>query len=160
MKKACPSGAPAERWRPAQVYGHPASPVDGAAGPRYNSLVPIYEFRCGGCGRRVSVFQRSISAPLAASCPHCGGADLRRLVSRFAVVRGEDALLDDMDDDSLLAGVDESDPRSMAAWARKMGSRFGEDLGPEFDEMVERMEGGEMPDEGGDDESGGGLDEL
>ena len=122
--------------------------------------MPIYEFRCQACRRRVSVFQRSISAPLNAACPHCGSADLRRLVSRFAVVRGEDALLDGMDDESLLSGVDENNPRSVAAWARKMGSRFGEDLGPEFDEMVERMEEGEMPDEEAGDESGVGLDEF
>ena len=122
--------------------------------------MPIYEFRCQGCGRRVSVFQRSIGAPVNAVCPHCGGTSLRRLVSRFAVVRGEDALMDDMDDDSLLAGVDENDPKSMASWARKMGSRFGEDLGPEFDEMVERMEAGEMPDEGGAEGNGGDFDEI
>jgi len=121
--------------------------------------VPIYEFRCQGCGRRVSVFQRSIEAPLNATCPRCGGAKLQRLVSRFAVVRGEEALMDDLDDDSLLAGVDENDPKSVAAWARKMGSRFGEDTGPEFDEMVERMEAGEMPDEEGADD-GGDFDDL
>jgi putative FmdB family regulatory protein len=123
--------------------------------------MPIYEFRCQACGRRVSVFQRSVSAPLNAVCTHCGGTNLRRLVSRFAVVRGEDALLDSMDDESLLAGVDENDPRSVAGWARKMGSRFGEDLGPEFDEMVDRMEAGEMPDEGavGDGDDFGG-DEI
>jgi hypothetical protein len=42
-----------------------------------------------------------------------------------------------------------------------MGSRFGEDLGPEFDEMVDRMEAGEMPDEGavGDGDDFGG-DEI
>jgi len=122
--------------------------------------MPIYEFRCQACGRPVSIFRRSISAPLNAACPHCGGSDLRRLVSRFAVVRGEDALLDGMDDDSLLAGVDESDPRSVAAWARKMGSRLGEDLGPEFDEMVERMEAGEMPDEEAGGEDGGDFAEI
>jgi putative FmdB family regulatory protein len=122
--------------------------------------MPIYEFRCQACGRRVSIFQRSISASLNAACPQCGGTDLRRLVSRFAVMRGEDALLGEMDDDSLLAGVDENDPRSVAAWARKMGSRFGEDLGPEFDEMVERVEAGEMPDEEAGGENGGDFDEL
>jgi putative FmdB family regulatory protein len=122
--------------------------------------MPIYEFRCEACGRRVSIFQRSINAPFNAACPHCGGTNLRRLVSRFAVVRGEDALLDGMDDESLLAGVDENDPRSVASWARKMGSRMGEDLGPEFDEMVERMEAGEMPGEEGNDGNGGNFDEL
>jgi putative FmdB family regulatory protein len=122
--------------------------------------VPIYEFRCQACRRRVSVFQRSISAPASAVCSHCGGTDLRRLVSRFAVMRGEGALLDDIDDESLLSGVDENDPRSVAAWARKMGSRFGEDLGPEFDEMMERMEAGETPGEEGAEGDGGDFDEM
>jgi putative FmdB family regulatory protein len=117
--------------------------------------MPIYEFRCQGCRRRVSVFQRSMGGPAATSCPHCGGA-LTRLVSRFAVVRPEGAGLDDLDDDSLLADVDENDPRSVARWARKMSSQVGEDLGPEFDEMVDRMESGEMPDDmlGGGGEDG------
>lgn len=122
--------------------------------------MPIYEFRCQACRRRVSVFQRSISAPLNAACSNCGSTDLRRLVSRFAVVRGEEALMDGLDDDSMLAGVDENDPKSMAAWARKMSSRFGEDVGPEFDEMVERMEAGEMPDEEGAEDGGGDFEDL
>lgn len=94
-----------------------------------------------------------MGSPATAACPRCGGA-LTRLVSRFAVVRSEEAALDALDDDSLFAGVDENDPRSMAAWARKMSSQLGEDLGPEFDEMVDRMEAGEMPDDelGGDGE--------
>jgi len=122
--------------------------------------VPIYEFRCQACGRRVSIFQRSMGAPVKAACSHCGSANLRRLVSRFAVVRGEEALMDDLDDDSMLAGVDENDPKSVAAWARKMSSRFGEDVGPEFDEMVEQMEAGEMPDEEGAEDGGGDFDDL
>lgn len=122
--------------------------------------MPIYEFRCQACRRRVSVFQRSISAPLNATCSNCGSTDLRRLVSRFAVVRGEEALMDGLDDDSMLAGVDENDPKSMAAWARKMSSRFGEDVGPEFDEMVERMEAGEMPDEEGAEDGAGDFEDL
>jgi putative FmdB family regulatory protein len=122
--------------------------------------VPIYEFRCQACGRRVSVFQRSIGAPVDAACSNCGSTKLRRLVSRFAVVRGEEALMDNLDDDSLMAGVDENDPKSVAAWARKMSSRFGEDAGPEFDEMLEQMEAGEMPDEEGAGDDGGDFDDL
>jgi len=117
--------------------------------------MPIYEFRCNRCRNRVSVFQRRIDSPVGAVCPKCGSGDLTRLVSRFAVVRGEDAMLDSLEDDSLLAGVDESDPRSVAAWARKMSSRFGEEMEPEFDEMIDRMEAGETPEEfdaGGEDD--------
>ena len=116
--------------------------------------MPIYEFRCNSCRSRVNVFQRRIDSPASAVCSKCGSGDLTRLVSRFAVVRGEDAMLDSLDDDSLLGGVDESDPKSVAAWARKMSSRFGEEMEPEFDDMIDRMEAGETPDEfdaGGED---------
>ncbi len=109
--------------------------------------MPIYEFRCNVCRKRVSVFQRSIASSTRAVCPNCGSSELTRLISRFAVVRTEDQRLDSLDDDSLLSGVDEDDPRSVAAFARKMQSKMGEDVEPEFDEMIDRMEAGEMPDD-------------
>jgi hypothetical protein len=51
----------------------------------------------------------------------------------------------------------------MAAWARKMQRESGEDMGPEFEEMIEKMERGDSLDdlEGGEDDfSGGGFDDL
>lgn len=63
-----------------------------------------------------------------------------------------------MADPSSFAGLDENDPKSVAAWARRMGSEMGEDLGDDFDEMVDAMERGEDPgDEGGDEAMGGGF---
>lgn len=121
--------------------------------------MPIYEFRCNSCGRTVSVFQRSVHTTVAARCTHCGGEDLTRLVSKFAFHRSAAESLDDagdFDEEALMAGLDENDPRSVARWARRMGDELGEDMGPEFDEMVSRMETGEMPDDdaglGGDDD--------
>jgi putative FmdB family regulatory protein len=105
--------------------------------------MPIYEFACNACNARTSVFVRSISSPFSATCERCGGSDLRRLVSRFAVVRSGGDEFGSLDDDSLMSGFDESDPRAMAAWARRMQREMGEDMGPEFDEMVERLERGE-----------------
>ncbi len=116
--------------------------------------MPIYEYRCNSCNKRVSVFQRQIGSPTNAACPNCGGSDLTRLVSRFAVVRDEDQMLDTLEDDAMFAGVDENDPRSIAAWARKMQSKMGEEVEPEFDEMIDRMEAGEMPDDLDDDAAG------
>ena len=122
--------------------------------------MPIYEYRCRGCGQRVSVFQRSIEGGAAAVCTHCGSGDLARLISRVAVVRSEGSRLDDLASDAGLADLDERDPRSLARWARRMGRDMGEELGPEFDEVVERLEAGEMPDDM--DEEGGGepLDDF
>jgi putative FmdB family regulatory protein len=122
--------------------------------------VPIYEYRCNGCGRRVSLFQRRIQSEAAAVCPHCGSHDLARLISRVAVVRSEESRLDGLASDAGMADLDERDPRSLARWARRMGREMGEDLGPEFDEVVERLEAGEIPDDM--DEEGGGepLDDF
>jgi putative FmdB family regulatory protein len=48
--------------------------------------VPIYEYRCDGCGKRSSALLASYSSADPA-CPHCGKPALRRLVSTFATLR-------------------------------------------------------------------------
>lgn len=108
--------------------------------------MPIYEYRCNQCRRGFSVFVRSVSAESTAICPRCGASDVRRLISRFAVLRSDDGQADHLDDvASDLGDVDENDPRSVARWARRMSNEMGEDAGPEFSEMVDRLEAGEAP---------------
>jgi len=72
---------------------------------------------------------------------------MTRLVSRVAVVRSEESRREDLADPSNLAGLDENDPKSLARWMRKMSQEIGEDLGPEFDEVVDRLEAGQSPEE-------------
>src|SRR5512143_2111250 len=133
--------------------------------------MPIYEYRCADCKRRVSVFFRSFSATSDPQCPNCGSTLLTRLVSRVATIKSEDARLESLSDPSAFGDVDENDPKSMARFMRKMGDQMGgEDLGPEFTEMVDRLEAGEnpeeieksMPDLGGAGGSGdmGGMDDM
>ena len=119
--------------------------------------MPIYEYRCRGCRRRVSIFQRSMNTGDNIACPVCGNRDLERLISRVAVLRSEESRLEDLASGAGLADLEENDPRSVARWARRMGREMGEDLGPEFDEMVEQMEAGEMP---GEPSEGGGEEAL
>jgi hypothetical protein len=69
------------------------------------------------------------------------------LVSRVAVLRSEESRLESLADPSRLAGLDENDPRSLARWMRKMSGEMGEDLGAEFNEVVDRLEAGESPEE-------------
>src|SRR5665647_1870665 len=129
--------------------------------------MPIYEYRCQGCRRRVSVFFRGFNSVSDPVCPNCGSTSLSKLVSRVAVMKSEESRMEEMADPSSLAGLDENDPKSVARWARKMGQEMGEDLGPEYEEMVDRMEAGEMPDEdmgggpgmGGMPDVDGGMDD-
>src|SRR6267378_7286938 len=114
--------------------------------------MPIYEYRCTACRKKVTVLTLRVSEAVEPVCEHCGSRALTRLMSRFALGRSEESRLDSLGDDSSLAGLDENDPKSMARWMRKMGKELGEDAGNEFDEMVAEMEGGggEDSDEGGD----------
>jgi putative FmdB family regulatory protein len=121
--------------------------------------MPIYEYACKTCRKRVSIFQRSVTTAVAVRCPECGGDDLNRLISKFAFHRSMSDFDDgpDFDDESFMDGVDENDPRSVARWARRMGEQMGEDLPPDFEQQLARMEAGEMPD---DDFGGGDFDDF
>ena len=55
--------------------------------------------------------------------------------------------MESLDNMSGLGDFDESDPRSMARMMRKMSSEIGEEIPPEFDEVVDRLEAGESPDD-------------
>lgn len=110
--------------------------------------MPIYEYRCSDCRRRVSLFFRSFDAIAdRLACPRCGGTRLTRLISRVSVVRSEESRLDDLTDPALLDDLDENDPRSIARWMRQMSAEVGEEMPPEFDEVIDRLEAGQSPEE-------------
>jgi len=111
--------------------------------------MPIYEYRCRECHRRVSVFLRSFSDIETANlkCTYCGHDELDRLVSRVAVLKSEDARLDALADGAALGDIDENDPRSIARWMKKMAAEVGEDMGDEFHEAIDRMEAGQSLEE-------------
>ena len=123
--------------------------------------MPIYEYGCYDCHKRVNVFFRSFAdvETKEATCPRCGGTHLKRLVSKVAFVRSEESRLENLADPGSLAGLDESDPKSIGRWMRKMSNEMSEDLGEDFDEVVNRLEAGEDPEsiEKSMPELGGGM---
>jgi len=120
--------------------------------------VPIYEYRCAECTRRSSLYYQTFSAAERAEprCEHCGSANIARLVSKVAFLKSEESRLDDLDESSF-GDVDENDPKSIARWARKMGEQLGDDAGDDFKDMVDQLEAGEMPDDGGIDGGDDGM---
>jgi len=111
--------------------------------------MPIYEYRCADCRKKVSVFFRSFSAvdQEQARCPICQGTRLSKLVSKVRVMRGASSSAGGEDgfDDSMLDDLNENDPRSLGRMMRRMADETDEDLGPEFGEVVGRLEKGEDP---------------
>ncbi len=118
--------------------------------------MPIYEYRCGECGKKVTVLTLRASEAVAPVCDRCGSERLARLMSRFAMVRSDEDRLDDLGDDA--DGLDDSDPKRVASWMRRMGKELGEDAGDDFEEMVDDLASGHGDAEpsghgGGEDES-------
>jgi putative FmdB family regulatory protein len=129
--------------------------------------MPFYQYLCMNCRRRFEIFMSySEYGTKAVHCPHCASEHVRRRIGRVRVARTEESRLEDMADPGNLAGL-EDDPKALGRMMRKMSNEMGEDIGPEFDEVVDRLESGQSPEdiekaipdlgEGGG--GGGGLDE-
>jgi putative FmdB family regulatory protein len=109
--------------------------------------MPYYDFRCQNCRKPVRLYisyaDYGTAQPI---CPHCASPELKRRVGRIAFARSEDSRLDNLMDDNALAGLDEDDPKALGRFMRKMSREMGEDMGDEFNEVVDRLEKGESPD--------------
>ena len=114
--------------------------------------MPIYEYECAKCGKRSSVLTLRASERVTAKCRHCGASGMRRLMSRFAMPRSEEARMESLADPSNFGDIDEGDPKSVARAMKRMGREMGDEFGgPEFDEAVEEIE------KGGDHDAGEGV---
>jgi putative FmdB family regulatory protein len=113
--------------------------------------MPTYQYRCLNCKRRFEVFlMYSEYGAKTVQCTHCGSEKVQRRIGRVRFARSEDSRMEDLADPSSLDGL-EDDPKSLGRLMRKMknemGSEMDEDVGPEFDEVVDRLEKGQSPEE-------------
>lgn len=112
--------------------------------------MPTYEYNCLDCKKRFDLFMSySEYGTRPATCSHCGSQNTRRRVGRVRVVKSMENRLDnlaDFDDPSALEGL-EDDPKALGKMMRKMGNELGEEMPPEFDEVVDRLESGQSPEE-------------
>ncbi len=126
--------------------------------------MPTYDYICLECRKRFDVFmtyQEYGVKPV--DCSHCGSVNIRRRAPRVRIMKGDEARLSQLADPSMLADIDD-DPVALGKMMRKMGNELGEELPPQFDEVVDRLESGQSPDEissaipdWGDDGGGEGM---
>lgn len=109
--------------------------------------MPNYEFRCLDCTKRFEKFYTfSEYGQTAVTCPHCESTNVQRVISRVRVSHGETVYLENMADPLALGSVDK-DPRSLGKMMKKMSQQIGQDMGGEFNEVVDRLEKGESPEQ-------------
>lgn len=132
-------------------------------GGRFGGCMPLYDFRCLACKRRFEVrLTYAEYGAAAVTCPHCQSSNVTRKIGRVRFARSDESRLEDMAAPDSLDGLDQ-DPRALGKMMKQMSSQMGEDMGPEFHEVVNRLEKGqspedierEMPDLGGSEPDGG-----
>lgn len=110
--------------------------------------MPTYDFICNDCNQRFDVFLTFAEyGKKKISCAHCNSKNVRRRMTRVRVAKSEESRMESMADDfSGFEGL-EDDPKAMGRMMRKMGKEMGEELPPEFNEVVDRLEKGQSPEE-------------
>lgn len=109
--------------------------------------MPNYEYRCLDCHRRFEIFMTFTEyEQKQIKCPFCDSIHVQRKIGRIRVAHSTESRLENMANPENLAGL-EDDPRSLGTMMRHMSSELGEDMGPEFNEVVGRLESGETPDQ-------------
>lgn len=98
--------------------------------------MPIYEYRCLNCRKRVSFLILKLSDHFP-QCTFCQSSNLERIMSRFASPKSEESRMEALADPSRLGDFDENDPKSMARLMKKMGKEMGEDFSGDLDEAME-----------------------
>ena len=109
--------------------------------------MPTYDYTCLECHKRFDVFMTySEYGNKPVICSHCASRNVKRRAPRVRILKSDEARMEQMADPSMLANIDD-DPRALGQMMRKMGSEMGEELPPQFDEVVGRLEAGQSPDE-------------
>lgn len=130
--------------------------------------MPIYEYRCQACGRKASIFFRSIArAEASPACPTCGEPALTRVMSRvWAHRKGSSDLAEYEQEDGIpfygpdpfagddqyggevsSGGGEEGDILELAKEARAMAQAMGEPFDEGFDTALRQIEQGADPDD-------------
>ena len=132
--------------------------------------MPTYDFICLDCKKQFETFMTYTEyGTKPAACSHCGSKNTRRRMTRVRIAKSEESRFESMSDfadPSALEGL-EDDPQALGRMMRKMGKEMGEELPPEFNEVVDRLEKGQSPEEiesalpdlGLEDGGGGGFDD-
>lgn len=110
--------------------------------------MPTYDFLCNDCHQRFEVFLTFAEyGKKTVKCTLCGSKNVRRRMTKVRIAKSEESRMEAMADDfSGFEGL-EDDPRAMGRMMRKLGKEMGEELPPEFDEVVDRLEKGQSPQE-------------
>jgi putative FmdB family regulatory protein len=110
--------------------------------------MPTYDFICNKCEQRFDVFMTfNEYGKKSVLCTHCASSNVRRRMTKVRIAKSDESRMESAADDfSGMEGL-EDDPKALARMMRKMGGEMGEELPAEFNDVVDRLEAGQSPEE-------------
>ena len=117
----------------------------GRVCPLHWPAMPIYQYDCADCERRVEVFFRSVSSAGSPACPECDGTQLTRVMSQFARSRSAYDRANSINLQQEMSRLHSDDSGDFSRWARRVGEDYDVELGSNFRELADRADAGDDP---------------
>lgn len=108
--------------------------------------MPLYEFSCRSCGRDFVELVRSLSSDFKVACPACGGSELQRKVSSFAIRQSESTRLEKSGDPEKPGPDFYKDPGNIGRWTEKKFKDMNIEMPSHLRDMIDASREGQLPD--------------
>ncbi|MBR4748562.1 MAG: zinc ribbon domain-containing protein [Abditibacteriota bacterium] len=97
--------------------------------------MPVYEYRCAGCGKKFTLLLSASRRDEPHPCPHCGSGETGLVISMFRPYKSHTEVLDRLD--AKFRSIDMNDPGSMKAAVKEMGGYLRDEAstGKEYSDM-------------------------
>ena len=117
--------------------------------------MPIYEYICANCRKKVSLFNRRYQESASPDCPQCGKPSLTRIFSSFAVHKSISTIHEESGEPGSRPGPDYyKDPRNIGRHLEKKFSEMNIEMPSEIQNSIKAAREGALPDSLKDLESG------
>jgi putative FmdB family regulatory protein len=109
--------------------------------------MPIYEYICHNCKKKVGIFMRASAIQQDPACPVCGGTGLRRIFSSFAVVKSTAQVHEESGEPGPGTSVDYyKDPRNIGRSLENQFKKMNMEIPSEIRTTIDKARDGVLPD--------------
>ncbi len=90
--------------------------------------MPIYQFICTDCNKKIDILLRSVDFKVPPACPHCSSRNVEKVLSSFAYHQSEQKRRDVSGAPQKNAASGINDPRDIGRWTEEKLSNMGIDI--------------------------------
>ena len=108
--------------------------------------MPIYEYTCNTCNKRVTIFLRTAPAKAKPLCPVCGNGGLTRIISNFAIHKSISTIYEESGTPGGAISADYyKDPRNIGRRLEKQLQDSNIQMPPEIERSIAEAREGNLP---------------